>query len=58
MINFAELLQKEIDDKGYKLAVIAKKLCIHRTTLVKRLDDNKFTIVDIGVLKANRYLPE
>ena len=57
--HFGIILEREMNDKGYLNKKIREKLDNMNFNYFKaRLTDGKFTYEEIGVLKANRYLPE
>lgn len=57
LINYGEVLKKEIADKGYSKKRIAKILSMSYNTLMLRLSDGKFSQSDLKKLHTNRYLP-
>lgn len=56
IINYGEILAKEVKEKGYKLEVIADKLDISVNTLKSRFLDGRFTPEQLQTLNKNRYI--
>ena len=62
-MDIGKELKKEIEDKGYKTNVIRAKLKSKKGGIMpfevfkNRIKNNSFTYEEVGILKANRYLP-
>lgn len=56
--RFANQLKKSIDSIGLKKCIISELLKISRPTLNKRLEDGKFSVVQLSKLRKKNWIPE